>query len=489
MEVGDKVKTCIVSSSSLHSSYQCRLDAKYNTFVSGRKWNVFNQSKDLQIIGDVLIPTQISKIKQGILENKSLIINISDQTAGLGRLKIEQEYYVEEIGSDKVLFKDADIMVSKLGMPKGYIYLVPQNEEYVIGSSEFIPYKVKNSKHAKFYLYLLLYPKLREAYACLENGKTPSHKRVNPNEFLKIKIPIFEEEVIEKSTKEIIFIEEKIQKLEKQIKDAHSIINEIFASEISFDEQLYNEFGKGMSYGTQMAQNKCMRISYVQSKDLSATPHMRCSVRANNNATKVLLSILENIPTRKVKTILTEEIHRGIGPKYVLDGDIPVVKTAHLKNGQVIISNEEFVSKEFFDNKERAHVKKGDILLASTGKPSIGKIDLYMGEESLFADGHISIIRIDEKRYNNKFFVYWFRCILGYFQIEKDYVGCTNQIEIYPEQIREFIVPDISLKEQEQIVKKIDVELGEQMDIIMELKKLREQIDEVIRKAINEKEC
>lgn len=42
------------------------------------------------------------------------------------------------------------------------------------------------------------------------------------------------------------------------------------------------------------------------------------------------------------------------------------------------------------------------------------------------------------------------RSILGDFQIERDYVGCTNQVEPYENEIKEFIVPDIPLSRQEE---------------------------------------
>ena len=53
------------------------------------------------------------------------------------------------------------------------------------------------------------------------------------------------------------------------------------------------------------------------------------------------------------------------------------------------------------------------------------------------------IVRLDEDRYNPLFFVYFFRGILGAFQIERDYTGTTNQIHLYDAQIREFLIPDI----------------------------------------------
>lgn len=111
---------------------------------------------------------------------------------------------------------------------------------------------------------------------------------------------------------------------------------------------------------------------------------------------------------------------------------------------------------------------------------------MIVNDIDYFADGHVSIIRIDEAKYNKKFFVFWFRCILGYFQIERDYVGCTNQVELYEEQIKDFLIPDISLKEQGALVEMVEAELQAQENARSSIKKYRNQIDEIIFAAITD---
>lgn len=478
------MKTNIVKSTSIGNSAQCRMDAKYNSFVSNMNWTTYpNASKHCKI-SDVLISIPIAKQKKGDIDDDVYVINISDQIAGYGRLIDTSDFQNDAIGSDKNILTDCDIMVSKLGMPRGYIFLKPQYDGEIIGSSEFIPYKIKDITESKFYLYLLLTKELRNAYACLESGKTPSHKRVNPEEFIKIRIPHVEHDKILSAIEQI---EKCEQKIDEQLSLKHPIeliINKVFSDEFGFSENLYNTFGKGMSYGTQKSDAKGIRISNVSSSKIMNSDGLRLSARVNNDITSYLTNIVNEMPHLYVKDILTETIHRGTSPAYDENGDVSVVKTAHLKNGDVIISDEEFVQKSFFDKKEKAQVRKGDILLASTGKPSIGKIDLYDEDVELFADGHISIIRIDEKKYNKQFFVYWFRCILGYFQIERDYVGCTNQVELYENEIKEFIIPDIPLSRQEEIVSIISEKIQIQKDAEIVSKKYRAEIDKIIEDAI-----
>lgn len=478
------MKTCVVRSSALSYGNQCRLDAKYNEFVYVRDWTAFPHYPDHCRISDILAAVPITKFKKGELEESSLLINISDQEAGAGRLIGLRDSCVDSIGSDKTDLTNCDIMVSKLGMPRGYIYLRPQTDCPIIGSSEFIPYLFRRKGQEKFYLYLLLHPEIRKVYSCLESGKTPSHKRVNPAEFLKIKIPKVADSVIANTIPRIEQYEAEIESHAQTITPPDELINEIFAEQFGFDKKLKDHFGKGMSAGTQNSAPKGIRVSSCCAKELSKSKALRLSARANNLATRDLIGVLSQHKLIQVKDILTEDIHRGVGPDYCDDGEIPVVKTAHLRNGAVLTSEEEFVTKSFFDKKERAQVHKGDILLASTGKPSIGKIDLVEDDIEYFADGHISIIRIDEEKYSKKFFVYWFRCVLGYFQIERDYVGCTNQIELYDEQIKNFFIPDISLKRQEVIVSLVDSALKCQEKAVTQMLECRKRIDDLISECL-----
>ncbi|MCZ9960416.1 restriction endonuclease subunit S [Brachyspira hyodysenteriae] len=103
---------------------------------------------------------------------------------------------------------------------------------------------------------------------------------------------------------------------------------------------------------------------------------------------------------------------------------------------------------------------------------SLGKIDIVNNINNNFiVDNHISIIRIDNKKYSNKFFMYFFRSILGYFQIERDFTGTTNQIELYANSITNFKIPNIPLEKQQEIIDEIDNKIKEQQKINIQIEK------------------
>lgn len=301
---------------------------------------------------------------------------------------------------------------------------------------------------------------------------------------MKQKYPLIPKEKQDQIVAQIEPIEKKIKELKATIKDPQIIINQVFAREFGFDINLINEFGKGMTSGTQIAQERNLRVFETDFKELSRSKTLRSSTRFHNPPTKKLMDLLDSIETIQVKDILLEPIHRGATPKYNPDGEIPVVKTGHLKNGYIEISQDEFVDIEFYKNSIRSQIKIRDILIASTGKVSLGKIDLLEEDQRLVADSHISIIRIDDKKYSRQFFTYFFRSIIGSGQIERDFTGTTNQIELYADEISNFQIPNIPLSEQQRIVDEIKAELDKQEEIKKQIEAERNKIDEIIEQAI-----
>ncbi len=452
----------------------------YRYFFDIQNATVFNYPNLIKL-KHVLKEVPSKKVKKGELEEEQILIDIGNIERRFNNLiNIEK---VNKTGSDKNILQKGDIIIPKMQPQMGNMFLNLEHKKY-IGSTELLEYKISDDFKPRFIYYLITSSKFLSDLAKLESGKT--HRRVNPIDLLKIKIPKIPKSIQDQAVAQIEPIEQKIKQLKNQLKPSQKIINKVFAREFGFDENLYNEFGKGMTAGTQMAQDRKLRVFETDFKDFARSSILRFSTRFHNPPTKKLMDFMDKIKTLKVKDIITEAIHRGTSPKYDPNGEIPVIKTGHLKNGYIEISEEEFVSEEFYNQKERSQVKKNDVLLASTGKVSLGKIDLVENDEKLVVDGHISIIRIDKNIYNPLFLTYFFRSILGFFQIERDYTGATNQIELYASEIEKFFIPNISLTEQERIVNEIKAELDKQKETEKEIETKRNKIDTIINKVINQ---
>jgi type I restriction enzyme S subunit len=274
----------------------------------------------------------------------------------------------------------------------------------------------------------------------------------------------------------------EIKSLIQSKENEADIINEEFAKFFDYEKDLFKTFGKGMTAGTQKSFEKKLNVFQTKFEDLVNSETLRFSTRFHRPEVKFLEFILGKYETIKVKSLLkeNEKIHRGTQPKNSENGYIPAIKTGQLKNSYIDLSETDLVEENFYNNQLKARVMNKDILIASTGKVSLGKIDIYEEEQEAVCDGHISIIRVDSKKVINDYFVYFFRSILGTFQIERDYTGATNQIELYANEISSFDIIKVSLEDQARIVKKIKNRIQDQQNYTKQIEEKRTEIEKII---------
>jgi len=431
---------------------------------------------DVEKLDDDFFYSEIGNVsKEGDVEPVKLNFN--------ERKEEEENYYKKIEKGDIIKAKENEILLSKVRPNLKKYVLVDQGNRDYFYTSAFVHLVPKKLNKILYYSFRTIF--YENLIAISRQGK--GYPTLKEDDFLYLK---FDKKVIDKlSAKQdqvvaqIEPIEKKIKKLKSQITPPQEIINKVFAREFKFDKNLYNEFGKGMTAGTQAAQNRTLRTFETDFSELSRSGILRFSTRYHNIPTKKLMDFLDDIKTLPVNDIV-ESYEKGIQPKYNPDGEIPVVKIANLKNGYIDFSETENITQEDFnklDDKKKLNEK--DIIICATGKISLGKIDFYDYENKAITTVDNYILRLNEK-YNPLFFAYFFRSILGYFQIERDFTGATNQIHLYWEQISNFQIPDISLKDQQKIVDEIKAELDRQKEMKQKIDVERAKIDEIIEKAI-----
>ena len=105
-------------------------------------------------------------------------------------------------------------------------------------------------------------------------------------------------------------------------------------------------------------------------------------------------------------------------------------------------------------------LKLGDIIINSTGTGTVGRtgiIENYVFEKcsKFVADSHVTVVRVNSNLMSR--FIYLF-LISPQIQvdIESKCSGSTNQIELGTNTIKNYLIPLPPLKEQQQIVEKIN---------------------------------
>lgn len=311
-----------------------------------------------------------------------------------------------------------------------------------------------------------------------------SSKYLSKDELWRIKIPNLPISTQNEIVSKIEQIEQKIKELKSQIKDQKDVINLVFARDFGFYENLANEFGKWMTALTQSLQDRKLKVNTIKLDELVKSEIVRVSTRFHNEPTKKLMEFLESMKTIEVNKIICS-YEKWVQPKYDTNWEIDVIKISNLKNWYIDFLETEKVSQEYYNSlKQEKYLKENDIIFCATWKWSLWKIDLFEWENEAITSVDNYIIRVNQEKYNPLFFTYFFRSILWYFQVERDYTWATNQIHLYWEQIWNFKIPDISLLDQQKIVDEIKLELDKQESIKKDIEKERNKIDVLIEESI-----
>ena len=274
--------------------------------------------------------------------------------------------------------------------------------------------------------------------------------------------------------RKIYTIEKKIKKLKSKIKAPQELINRVFFREFGFNLEHFEELKK-------IKKNKLDFSAYGNNKDL------RNSVKFHRQAGQFVLDELTSKTSKKIKDFLSEPVvlGKGISPTdYDDDGEYYYLSMAAMKNWRFEKENARLVSVKYAEDNQNKTVQINDILLARSGEGTIGKVAIIDNNElkGIFAD---FTMRIRLEGYNSLFAYYYFRTEYFQYLVEINKKGLGNNTNIFPIQIREFPLLDISLERQQRIVDEIKTEFDAQDKIKSDLKVEIKKIDEIIEQYAN----
>ncbi|HCJ66762.1 MAG TPA: hypothetical protein DHV62_05400 [Elusimicrobia bacterium] len=198
--------------------------------------------------------------------------------------------------------------------------------------------------------------------------------------------------------------------------------------------------------------------------------------------------MLKNFATKKIQDFLTEPIRLGAGisPTFYDDdnGEAYYLTMATIKNWCFETEGAKKVSGNYWESEEENNsVRKNDIIIARSGEGTIGKVAIIESDEdkAIFCD---FTMRIRLANYNSLFAYYYFRTELFQVLIESNKKGLGNNTNIFPSQIKEFPISDVSLNRQNKIVEKIKSQLDEQEQKKKTIDQKRQEIEQVIEDAL-----
>ena len=207
------------------------------------------------------------------------------------------------------------------------------------------------------------------------------------------------------------------------------------------------------------------------------------NVKMKDSGIEWIGEVAEHWEVKRMKDIC-DYISRGSTPDYVDEDYQKVMNQGTFSKGWIDESNIRYTKV----GKSGAHIKKGDLLMASTGGGVLGKI-LYFDsiDENYYADSHVTIMRNSKGINSMKFLFYHFS--LRFDEINATMTkGSTNQTELQRYELLSHKVAIPPLPEQHAIATYLDDKCAKIDTILSNLNKQiscygdlkRSLIDEVI---------
>jgi len=127
---------------------------------------------------------------------------------------------------------------------------------------------------------------------------------------------------------------------------------------------------------------------------------------------------------------------RGKQPCYSLDG-LPVINSKHVQPNRVILSGNR---KGVLGSNLDMEIRFDDLLINGTGRGTLGRAAPYLEKQNALPDNHVTILRSTET--DPVFLSYYLNSAAGQMQVEMHQRGSSGQLELYPFDIRKFLVWD-----------------------------------------------
>ena len=136
---------------------------------------------------------------------------------------------------------------------------------------------------------------------------------------------------------------------------------------------------------------------------------------------------------------------RGKQPIYSKSG-LPVINSKHVQPNRIIREENRLA---LANPDANLQIRSGDTLLNGTGRGTIGRAAPYLSDTLAVADNHVTILR--SHCLDPAFLSLYLNSVAGQMQVEMHQRGTSGQLELYPFDIRRFLVWNAPAEFQREI--------------------------------------
>jgi hypothetical protein len=144
---------------------------------------------------------------------------------------------------------------------------------------------------------------------------------------------------------------------------------------------------------------------------------------------------------------------RGAQPKYVKGGTLAIVNSQHILENGLDYENFEHTDASVWDDRnfKEARIIHGDILTYTTGA-KVGRSAVYLSADRAVASNHVNLLRLRDE--NPIYVAGVVNSMIGRWQTRM-LVSGSAQVELYPSDIRRFLIPFIGEDEEKAVASAI----------------------------------
>lgn len=391
-------------------------------------------------------------------------------------VNLPEEFYNEHKYENYRIRKN-DILVSLTGDGNIKCIVVKDNKKILLNQRVAI-LRAKGKLNINFYYWLLNSNYVKKQFTYFSNGK--SQLNISPFDLLNIFVPVIDNKVQNEFTKNIKPFEKQINDNILLLKNKSTIIDIILANHFKYNYDKFNALKKNIFHS-----------SFSQYGNNVDT---RFSVKFHRPAGEFVYQELLNRPNKKIKNCLIIPMITGQGIEttdYDESGDYIYVSMADISSWELDLTDIKYVSNDYAIRKltkkikglktpVSAEISVNDIVMMRSGEGGIGKVAIIKDDvKGIFSD-FIIRMRFDESVINPEFAYFYFRSQYFQYLVEINKKGLGNNTNIFPNQVQEFPIPDISLSEQQQIIDMINTELNKQDIIRKQISEKKYEIEQIL---------
>lgn len=469
-------QTANISSQQITEDSFLRVDSKFHLYINKSGWEVFpkNCNQVTVPLSQILYPHFVTfvfeegEVYRGIPTGRDYVDEDGDIKSFL---PVSSDDCPDRI---RYAICKSDILISSIRQAAAPALLFDEleNIDHYVFSNGYYILGVKDNYIPKFVLYLLRTKRIKNILDnSLYRGIGISSYKLK--DFLSLRVPQISTALQEKILEKINPIEAKIRELKQSIKSDKDIINSTIIKAFNLDILSLS------------------RLDSLKTLEVGLSEIEKGSMELRDSVRFSKMRLIQQELIRHFDSfgeldeyLLPPKTKNGWSPENnELEGASKILGIDSLHYNAVMTTDNPKFTNETREDIDKFLVQEGDFFISrgnTVDLVALASVAHNIEEDYIFPDIMIKLF-VDESKINKMYLAYIFNSVIGrlYFK----YASRGKQqtmVKVSSDTISKFVIPIISMSEQEEIVDEIQKETDKQIVVRKQIAKLRADIDKLI---------